>query len=651
MGPDKPLPYHDSFKDAESYVESLLEFITTSTIFQTVCGGVHVLDIFTRTPDLYTAALPSEWRVWFATFSIEDILDLLLREDLSLLLDGDGSIDTTQWRNGAVPPKSLIDYIYSIRRHRLDRDFKPTETDTGSVRIPQHLTVGMKEKKKHEVSHFAGYVSRLSDRASAIHGREVSHIVDFGSGQNYLGRTLASEPYGKSIIAVESEAHNVSGAKAMDVYAKLARKGNNMRNKKAYRGEENDDNSEESGKDRKSQPLLELNGASSIAEAETEGQKICYIPHKINSGDLSSVFTKLPSASENSNNTKNIEPCYMVISLHSCGNLLHHGLRTIELNPSVSAVALVGCCYNLMTERLSSDPSATANSTNSTTSLRYKHPRLGREGSACDANGFPMSKRLEQYQPPTTDTKSNTSGTTGIRLNLTARMLAVQAPANWTSEESAAFFKRHFYRALLQRFFLDCGVVGHVRSGGDDCDGAEGRHDKNSISAEIDGTAWTEPLTIGKLSKKSYQSFPQYATDAIAKSIRIACGLSGLSSGQDSLPLSTKKTTKTSSSSAAVSTLLTRLETVAAQVPQERFERYAEEYGPRRHEVEVLWSLMAFSAEVVEAVIVLDRWLYLCELEKVGPGRAWVEAGWEYGASPRNLVVVGVKKKGCDEIS
>jgi hypothetical protein len=49
--------------------------------------------------------------------------------------------------------------------------------------------------------------------------------------------------------------------------------------------------------------------------------------------------------------------------------------------------------------------------------------------------------------------------------------------------------------------------------------------------------------------------------------------------------------------------------------------------------------LMAFSAGVVESMIVVDRWLYLreegCE--------AWVEAVFDYGLSPRNLVVVGVK--------
>jgi hypothetical protein len=51
---------------------------------------------------------------------------------------------------------------------------------------------------------------------------------------------------------------------------------------------------------------------------------------------------------------------------------------------------------------------------------------------------------------------------------------------------------------------------------------------------------------------------------------------------------------------------------------------------------------MAFSAGVVEAVIVVDRWLWLKEQKEVE--HAWVEPVFEYKHSPRNLVVVGIKK-------
>ncbi len=59
--------------------------------------------------------------------------------------------------------------------------------------------------------------------------------MDFGSGQNYLGRTLGAPPYSKHIVAVESKQKNIEGAKNMDMLAKLVPKPLVMRNKKEYR--------------------------------------------------------------------------------------------------------------------------------------------------------------------------------------------------------------------------------------------------------------------------------------------------------------------------------------------------------------------------------------------------------------------------------
>ena len=53
------------------------------------------------------------------------------------------------------------------------------------------------------------------------------------------------------------------------------------------------------------------------------------------------------------------------------------------------------------------------------------------------------------------------------------------------------------------------------------------------------------------------------------------------------------------------------------------------------------------AAGVVEALIVVDRYCWLREQE--GVERAWVQTVFEYGLSPRNLVVVGVKGEGKGE--
>lgn len=60
---------------------------------------------------------------------------------------------------------------------------------------------------------------------------------------------------------------------------------------------------------------------------------------------------------------------------------------------------------------------------------------------------------------------------------------------------------------------------------------------------------------------------------------------------------------------------------------------------------------MAFSAGVVESVIAVDRWLFLREqMDSSGVvSECWVETVFDYKYSPRNLVVVGIKKTKTDK--
>ena len=110
MGPDTPLPLPPHWTSVDDYVESLLAFTTSSTLLQTLCGGVHVLDFYTRSPDLYSSILPQSWRDWFQDRDIMDILDLLMREDLAQFdLTGDSA--PKAWRDGPLPPQDLLDYI------------------------------------------------------------------------------------------------------------------------------------------------------------------------------------------------------------------------------------------------------------------------------------------------------------------------------------------------------------------------------------------------------------------------------------------------------------------------------------------------------------------------------------------------------------
>jgi hypothetical protein len=633
VGPEKPLPYGDGFASTEEYVESLLDFAGSNELLQTLCGGVHILDFFTSTPDLYTRILPQEWRDFFVDHQIMDILDLLMREDLE-------SVNEPTWRDGPAPPDSLVDYIRQVRKHLLirlpfssqcarNRAMKPTQ------RLTRNVAVGMNVKKVHEVGIFSSYVHNLTSSISDATGHPISHLIDFGSGQNYLGRALASEPYNRNIVAIESRGHNQDRALKYDITARLRPKEEYAwRNKKLFRAGLEKPEADSAPPTPPAEHPTQLCEEGECAEPKEEQQAkvllsaegkgtIQYVEHWIEDGNLTNVLDQIvdPSeakkqivASTTSSTTTTTtprpqpkdqpqpqpqtlslpptqHPNAMVISLHSCGNLLHHAIRSLTLNPSVRAICLVGCCYNLLTERLTP-------ATYKLPALRpAAHPRLETESTRGDPHGFPMSARFCTHTSP----KSASEGTPGVKLNITARMMAVQAPQNWNAKDSAAFFSRHFYRALLQRLFLDLGIIPPP----------DASTSVPSPSPTSGNTAGGTPIIIGSLRKIHYSSFPAYVRGALEK--LYACPERG--------EIFKEKFASMSDGDLA---------------------EYEASFARQKHELSVVWSLMAFSAGVVESLIVVDRWCWLSEREEVR--EAWVEPVFDYGISPRNMVVVGIKK-------
>ncbi|WEW56167.1 hypothetical protein PRK78_001602 [Emydomyces testavorans] len=629
MIPKKPLPLPEEWENTESYVSSLLSFATSSILWSNLCGGVHILDFLTRQPDLYSTIIPPDWQEFFAQHEMVDILDLLLREDIQPFRDSENANakKASNWRNGPKPPQTLVQYIHDIRRHSLTREFVPNG-ERPVEKVPQSVATGMKPKKRHEVEHFSCYVASLTEDINVAKGEKISHIVDFGSGLNYLGRTLASPPYNKDIIAIERRQNNITSARGKDVQARLAKKTIVMRNKKDYKarllGLDPSELEPDSGtsmpngvEDNKLATVIDVVEEMSeiLCENNTNGEDdgcIHYIEHEIQDGHLEPIIqhiieyslekSTVPELNKDNMQTDIDSPAtpsrlspngtsiprgssrVMVISLHSCGNLVHHGIRSLVMNPSVVAIAMIGCCYNLMTERLGP-------MTYKIPILRSLHPRLEKTSKAYDPHGFPMSKYMEQY--------SHDAGN-GIRLNITARMMAVQAPYNWSAEESDAFFTRHFYRALLQRILVDYEVVPIP---GSVCNPTSG----TQKLCDTPGTA----LIVGSLRKSAFTSFPAYARAAISKLIH-----------DPQFGESIKQ----------------KLVDISDEVLNE----YVRKYEHAKKKLSIAWTLMAFSAGVAESIIVTDRWLFLREQEAVE--HAWVEPVFEYAQSPRNLVVVGVKK-------
>ncbi|KAL1837662.1 hypothetical protein VTJ49DRAFT_3538 [Mycothermus thermophilus] len=585
--PERLLPYSDEFSSVEDYVDQLLSFAADSDLFRFLCGGVHILDFFTTDPGLFVAAVPKEWQDYLLKTEPMAFLNFLMRDDLASAASGP-----------CPPPESLLQYVKDIRRFSLRRSFRPSRPKLPV--LPRHVALGMKTKKVHEVTHFAGYIDRLAEDIAQATGVEFTHFVDFGSGQNYLGRTLASPPYNKHVVGVESKEANMMGAKNLDILSGMAEGAKRVRNKKVYHRileavDPSLHNDEEALKRAAKELGISDEDIATIdlrprKELETtyvveEGKgSIEYVVGRLEHADLTPVISQLRG---HEGRVQQDDLSMMAISIHSCGNLSHYGIRSLVSNPCIRAVAIVGCCYNLLTEKLGPP---TYKPPFSRPTLQPLNGRVVRESERRDPQGFPMSERLSTY------------GGEGIRLNITARMMACQAPQNWSEEESDAFFTRHFYRAVLQKIFLDKGVISKIFHG-------------QEVDNETPFNSSTSPVIIGSLRKKCYSSFREYVRGAITK----------LTTNSDFVQYAQV------------------IQEKMGDITDEEIARYEEAFRHRKRELSAVWSLMAFSACVVESLIVTDRWLFLREHPDLVQD-CWVETVFDYRESPRNLVVVGIKK-------
>jgi hypothetical protein len=145
----------------------------------------------------------------------------------------------------------------------------------------------------------------------------------------------------------------------------------------------------------------------------------------------------------------------------------------------------------------------------------------------------------------------------------------------------------------LQRLFLDYGVVKKIV-----------QKDENGDPIGMENT---EAVIIGSLRKFFYGSFKAYVRGALEK-----------------MALDPERGEKVTSKMSAIT--------------DEEIEAYDEKYRDLKKELSVAWSLIA-----------VDRWLFLREHMSKECGDAivsdcWVEAVFDYNLSPRNLVVVGVKR-------
>ena len=119
------------------------------------------------------------------------------------------------------------------------------------------------------------------------------------------------------------------------------------------------------------------------------------------------------------------------------------------------------------------------------------------------------------------------------------------------------------------------------------------------------------PVIVGSIRKSAFASFPAYARAAVAKLSRDAH-------------------------------IGEKVQAKMGDVTEEELNRYEQEFQHAKKNVSITWTLMAFSASLIEAVILVDRWQFLREYDFVKD--CWVEPVFDYSDSPRNLAVIGIKK-------
>ncbi|KAK9462933.1 methyltransferase domain-containing protein, partial [Lipomyces oligophaga] len=383
------------------------------------------------------------------------------------------------------PPDSLVQFLSRIRSLSINRS-GPSDVGTLSSCRTSAISLGMSPKKVYECELLSDAVAAVCRTTSA------THVIDLGSGKGYLSRMLAFL-YNYRVVAIESKESRAQEADKLDSL------------------------------------YMRRGGEAFLKRQNTKSGSLVHIALEVKDGDLNPVVSKVRLENER----------VVLVGLHTCGNLAHHALSSLNMTKCITGVAVVGCCFNQMTEKC------------------VDH----------DDIGFPMSRTLEHF---------------AVALPTSARMLACQAPGTWTKETRGDFFVRHFYRALLQRIFMDRGIL------------ADGR----------------AKLFIGSMRKQWYKSFHTYCMGACAKA--------------------------SENYRVQVSSISTDLFLIDRQTA----DTYFNTYKHKQHRLSILWTLMScVVAPLTETLIHLDRFYYLAE---IGASEVHVSVIFDQSISARNLLVVGI---------
>ncbi|KAI8324229.1 hypothetical protein GQ54DRAFT_74659 [Martensiomyces pterosporus] len=353
MEPRIGIQIPDGFSSVEEYALEVKQIYSKFSYLPTM----HIVDFFVTN---HWSELPSEWREYFESdgFHVGSLIAMA--------------------SSGEVPensPDSLREYVekmFSLRfpREKVEADKGRSEED--KRRVLKYFLDGMSPKKQAEVVD----LSHLIDLVAQSSGSKL--VVDVGAGQGYLSRVLAySENKSRpSVLAVDFAEGQKRGA---ETYQRRTIK--QLRGQKAR--------------------------ADGYQWDDANEQRLVHRVLSVSMENTQQLAEVARTAAGGSN--------WMLCGLHACGDLSSAVLKTFAESRDASAVVLVPCCYNHISE--------------------------SREEGA---SGFPLSKEFQ-----------------GIEFGINALKAACQAPSRWgtKAEDTMEAFKRNYFRALLHYLMVSHGQL------------------------------------------------------------------------------------------------------------------------------------------------------------------------------------------------
>ena len=248
-------------------------------------------------------------------------------------------------------PTSLAQWLERIRNLSLDREQLVLPQEIPEVQVPASMAARMVTKKLAEVLAGARYINHICKTNG------ITRVVDIGSGQGYLSLTLAAV-CGLRVLAIDGSSKQIEGSRAAAQKAGLA-----------------------------------------------EGDQITHLTHFItNTVGIGAEIETWAAG----------EKC-LLTGLHACGALSEHMIRLSTTVPSISHLAVVGCCYNHISPLSTSNPL-----------------------------GFPISSFMRLNK---------------LNLSTSALITGCQAPTNWIHNPDSSFGRKHWYRAVLEKLLYDKKLV------------------------------------------------------------------------------------------------------------------------------------------------------------------------------------------------